>query len=374
MAQRTTATTTTIHKGIRKRGDSYLVSITVAGKRRTATCSSEEEALAKRAELREVLEGRIPERAAPQPTKIWTLAQALEEAQMTPPHSGRRGGWKGQSNIRKTVQNAEYSLIYFGEDRRLDDIGHEDLEQFCRHLEGHHGNAGGTVNRKLAALSKMMRLAIERGYLDRMPLFPRRQESEGRVKYLSHAQEAELLGYFEHAGRDYMVDLVAVLIDTGLRVSDCLALTAEEISLDTGEIVCWVSKSKRNHAIPMADRARTILARRMKASGRGKLFPYKYDHVKDMWNHARDHLGHADHKWYVIHICRHTCASRLVQGGVPINVVKEWMAHSDISVTQRYAHLAPRQLHQAVGVLNNNPAASPYEGVVSEERHLKAVG
>jgi len=355
-------------RGIRKRGDSYLVDITVRGKRRTATCGNVDEAIAKRAELRSILEGRVPERAVAQPTKVWTLAQALEEAQATPPQPGRRGGWKGQDNIRKTVQNAEYALRFFGEDRRLNEITHEDLEQFARHLEKHHGNAGGTVNRKLAALSKMMRLAIERGHLDAMPLFPRRKEGAGRVKYLSYEQEAELLGYFEHVGRDYMVDLVTVLIDTGLRVSDALALTGEDIHPETGEIVCWVSKSKRNHAIPMSDRVKDILVRRAKKASGERLFPYKYDHVKDMWNHARVHLGYAEKPWYVIHILRHTCASRLVQGGAPLNLVKEWMAHSDISVTQRYAHLAPRQLHQALTILNRQP-----EDAEDKPRHLRAV-
>ena len=34
---------------------------------------------------------------------------------------------------------------------------------------------------------------------------------------------------------------------------------------------------------------------------------------------------------------RHTCASRLVQRGVPLLVVKEWLGHNDIKMTLRYS-------------------------------------
>ncbi len=40
----------------------------------------------------------------------------------------------------------------------------------------------------------------------------------------------------------------------------------------------------------------------------------------------------------------HTCASRLVQRGVPLKVVQEWMGHKAINMTMRYAHLAPANL------------------------------
>jgi integrase/recombinase XerD len=36
-----------------------------------------------------------------------------------------------------------------------------------------------------------------------------------------------------------------------------------------------------------------------------------------------------------------------VQNGVPLLTVKEWLGHSTIAVTQRYAHLAPMHLMEA---------------------------
>ena len=48
---------------------------------------------------------------------------------------------------------------------------------------------------------------------------------------------------------------------------------------------------------------------------------------------------------------RHTCASRLVNKGVDLYVVKEWLGRSTIQVTEKYAHLAPGKLAHAAKVL-----------------------
>jgi integrase len=38
---------------------------------------------------------------------------------------------------------------------------------------------------------------------------------------------------------------------------------------------------------------------------------------------------------------RHSFGSQAVTAGVPLNVVQQWMGHSTITMTMRYAHLAP---------------------------------
>lgn len=52
-----------------------------------------------------------------------------------------------------------------------------------------------------------------------------------------------------------------------------------------------------------------------------------------------------------VHDMRHTFASWLVMAGTSLQVVKELLGHSSITVTERYAHLAPHIGRSAVQLL-----------------------
>jgi integrase len=69
------------------------------------------------------------------------------------------------------------------------------------------------------------------------------------------------------------------------------------------------------------------------------------------WAWAREQMGMKDDFEFIIHALRHTCASRLVNAGMDLYVVKEWLGHSSIQVTERYAHLNPVKLVHAATML-----------------------
>ena len=56
---------------------------------------------------------------------------------------------------------------------------------------------------------------------------------------------------------------------------------------------------------------------------------------------AADHLGMED---VVLYTMRHTCASRLVQRGADLRRVMQWMGHSNINTTLKYAKLTPTDI------------------------------
>ena len=58
-----------------------------------------------------------------------------------------------------------------------------------------------------------------------------------------------------------------------------------------------------------------------------------------------------DHQ-FTFHCTRHTCASRLVQRGIGIQVVQAWLGHKTIKMTLRYAHLNPNNFIEARNVLD----------------------
>lgn len=72
------------------------------------------------------------------------------------------------------------------------------------------------------------------------------------------------------------------------------------------------------------------------------------------------------------HDLRHTFASHMVMGGVDLTTVSRLMGQKSLTMTLRYAHLAPNHLAQAVNVLN---ASMPISTILaqSEKKELRLV-
>ena len=56
------------------------------------------------------------------------------------------------------------------------------------------------------------------------------------------------------------------------------------------------------------------------------------------------------------HSFRHTCASRLAIAGVPLYTIKEILGHHSITMTERYAHLMPSVMRDALKTLEKQPS------------------
>lgn len=212
--------------------------------------------------------------------------------------------------------------------------------------------APGTINRYLAALKMILR--IKRQDTDYIKL---RKERKGRIRVISRDEEqtiVDLLRNTEHTVRRYyypdVADLVEVLVDSGMRLQECLDITYETIDFNSNLISIWFNKSDKPRSIPMTKRVRAILESRRtdKATKPFKLKPHQAQHAL-RW--VRDQMQLLHDTEFVLHALRHTCASRLVNKGIDLYVVKEWLGHSTISVTEKYAHLAPQKLAEAAAAL-----------------------
>lgn len=98
----------------------------------------------------------------------------------------------------------------------------------------------------------------------------------------------------------------------------------------------------------MTKRVRAVMERRL---GTGSPFPYSNGWLRGVWQRARFMMCLDEHPLFVPHILRHTCACRLVQRGVGIEVVRDWLGHKSLTMTLRYARLTPKNLMDAVSVL-----------------------
>lgn len=275
-----------------------------------------------------------------------TLGITLGELRSRVLATGAPDGWRGSKAFESADKNSHHVVKFFGSGKMAAQIDVNEVDRFVTSLD-HIGNSGGTVNRKLAALSKMLKFAYQRKLITSKPHIARQQEAEGRLRYLTWEEDDKAIAAFMTAGHIDLAHLTGFLIDTGARVSEALALQPAHYSTKPGGVVTFMlTKGRKPRSVPLTDRARIAL-------DACEFSSINYWRYRSAWDTAKKRLG-TTFDDVVIHTFRHTCASRLVQGGVDLYRVMKWMGHKDIQTTLRYAHLAPKDLHEGVGVLERS--------------------
>jgi len=112
----------------------------------------------------------------------------------------------------------------------------------------------------------------------------------------------------------------------------------------------WITKSKKERVIPLMWKLRAILDQFPGDPDEYLIAPHKTEKGKDRyrfdirkqfaWVCAKKHANVPD---CTPHVLRHTFGSQLVQAGLSLYQVAEYMGHSDPNVTRIYAHLDPKQ-------------------------------
>ena len=221
-------------------------------------------------------------------------------------------------------------------------------------LKQEHKNSNAVVNQKMGYLRVVLQEMEEDGFIEMIKMPKPRPTKNSKVHYLTEDMERELLSWLNCMQRNREAkDIVECLIDLGCRVNELLGLEKRFVDFDNNQINFNDRKNDQAVAVPMTNRVQSIIRRYYReVKDFDRLFTLNYSELNAIWQKARKDLGYADKKFYTIHLCRHTCASRLVQRGVPILLVKDWLGHEDIENTMIYAHLQPKALHSYVEVLN----------------------
>jgi site-specific recombinase XerD len=76
-----------------------------------------------------------------------------------------------------------------------------------------------------------------------------------------------------------------------------------------------------------------------------------------LWGACR-RAGIREIRW---HDLRHTFASHLAMRGVHIPQIQQWMGHSTITMTMRYAHLSPGSGADLIRALDAPAVANPWQ-------------
>ena len=140
-----------------------------------------------------------------------------------------------------------------------------------------------------------------------------------------------------------------------MREMELLTLTPRQTDLTNDLIILdnrfHITKSKKVRTVPLNSMAKNIVGRRIEAKQADDLFfNFTQHQVTKLFRKYRKKSNTREELTF--HSLRHTFASWLVQQGVPLIVVSKLLGHSDLRVTQIYAHVAPDQLKNSVEVIN----------------------
>ena len=244
-----------------------------------------------------------------------------------------------------------------------------------------------TVKRDLGSLKGALNLAVKWGVIGMNPATPVivKVPKEHRVRYLSDKERDRLLealskrdkekarsrqrgNVFSLArGRetlpeisgyaDYLHPLVLLTMNTGMRRGEVLSLKWDQVQLGSNPgltVTASYSKSNKTRHIPLHSEVLAVLKKwKAQGSGEGWVFPnpntgHRIQKLRRSWPNL---LEQADIQNFRFHDLRHDFASRLVMARIDLYRVKDLLGHSTIQMTEKYAHLAPAALAEAVEVL-----------------------
>jgi len=272
-------------------------------------------------------------------------------------------GVRGASNHTVRAYRDTLKLFFMYLDRKkgrsvtnltLDDIQAEAVIGFLNHLESSRGNSPATRNCRLAAIrcfsQHLLRNDVTRAdQYGRILAIPTKRSTSRPALYLEPEQVRVIIAAVNpkdtNAARDRA--LLLFLYNTGARVSEALDIRQRDLLLDRPRQVRLRGKAGKERICPLwsetAGALRQLINTELasevifkNASGK----PLTRDGVayliQKYVRRASEILPNLKIRRITPHIFRHSCAVALLQAGVDITVIRDYLGHATVATTNRY--------------------------------------
>lgn len=239
----------------------------------------------------------------------------------------------------------------------LDDLHVDAVLAFLDHVESSRHNCAATRNCRLAAIrgfvQHLLRHDIARASrYQRILAIPSKKSRTRPAEYFEPAEAKVLLAQPDRrtpvGARDHA--LLLFLYNTGARVGEALAVRPEDLCLVRPRHVRLHGKGRKERICPLWSETvaalRNLLAQASRGSSGSPIFrsqqgtPLTRDGVAYI---LRKHLIRAGETMPELrdrraapHMLRHSCAVGLLQAGVDVTVIRDYLGHASIATTNRY--------------------------------------
>jgi integrase len=285
---------------------------------------------------------------------------------------------KGKRSIRQDEQILAKLKARLGADTAIVELTAQRIAQYERDRVVEKSKLGrlvtpSTINRELAILRHLLRLAEEWGYIAKVPKIRLAREPEGRLRFLAEDEIARLLTACEAKTpkSPHLLPVVTIALHTGMRKGEILRLTWERVDFARGVLQLEHTKSGRRREVPMNRAVDEALAELPGPKAEGFVFRKRDGRA---WGNIRtafeDACREAKVENFRFHDLRHTCASWLVMKGRSLKEVQEILGHREFTMTLRYAHLSPDRLREAIASLEGFSTKSAQSAKIEPARRV----
>ncbi|MGV9182764.1 site-specific tyrosine recombinase XerD [Arcanobacterium canis] len=242
------------------------------------------------------------------------------------------------------------------------DVGEEDAASFVDYLRQELNMAVSSVARMVTAVRQFHSFLLDERMAQTNPTADLHPPKIGArlpkaisVQQMVTLIEISSVGDTPTSLRDRA--LVEILYGTGARISEAVALTADDISFETSSIRLF-GKGRKERILPLGQfaidaleayivRGRPTLA----AKGAGSSFLFLNTRGKPLsrqsaWGVIQQIAARAGIEGISPHTFRHSFATHLLQGGADVRVVQEMLGHASVTTTQIYTLVSPQTLQE----------------------------
>ncbi len=268
--------------------------------------------------------------------------------------------------MRAYCSDLDDSQRFFGVRMRLDALEREHLRQYIHYMREKRQFKETTIKRRLASLKLLFKWAEQEEFVGVNPfdsLNERIRLPKRLPRALDRADQAALRRALVNAPRtDGFIEVrdkaaVQLLLDTGIRVGELVAIELGDLSLASGCILIH-GKGNRQRLVYLSQRSllrkieQYLTWRSALPTRSGKLFvaadggAIATPAVRSGLRQIALAAGISRH--VTPHMLRHTCATQWLEGGLDIRYVQKLLGHHSISTTEIYTHVSDQGLREAL--------------------------
>lgn len=264
---------------------------------------------------------------------------------------------------------------------RIEDLTPDLILQFLTHLETTRRNTVRTRNARLAAIHSFFRYVLdcEPAFAlacHRVLAIPVKKATRPVLGYLTEDELAHLLAQVDRSTvvgeRDYL--MLALLYDTAARIQELLDLTPHDFRFTAPPFVRFHGKGRRERLCPLLPQTARLVTRFLTRVGRlpddrAPLLQNRYAlrlkrHgarylLTKYLTRARASMPSLRRPGISPHTVRHTKAMHLLQAGVPLITIKDFLGHADVKSTEVYVQIDLGIKREALDLVGTPTSAAP---------------